>query len=231
MRMNRIAVVPASAILAVSALTACGSDDKATDAASNAAGSAKSAGSSATDSASSAGSSATDKASAGASSSDSSNASDGTQCPTGDNTKNFAKTRFVANVGLAAGTFKHWIYDPYNRGSFKKGHVDKSDAVKAALTAAGDYKLLKNAKEDAMASPALCKAVGKPLDEALDKIKNVDKSQLLMGNVGGLMGAQTALQSVISGSKSQGADVQETTDISKSDAFSDTTKKLLGAAK
>ncbi|MFJ2115682.1 hypothetical protein ACIOEX_27985, partial [Streptomyces sp. NPDC087850] len=33
----------------------------------------------------------------------------------------FAKTRFVANAGLAAGATYQWIIKPYKKGKFKKG--------------------------------------------------------------------------------------------------------------
>lgn len=248
MRMNRIAVVPASALLAVSALTACGSDDKASDVANSATGAAKSAGSSATDGAASAGSSATDGASSAAGSatgsqsasgSNSSDASDASSsCPTDDNTKAFAKTRFVADLGLAAGSFKHWIYNPYKKGSFdknRKGGIDKTDSLKAAAVAVADYKLLSNALDNAKANPTLCKTVAKPISEAMGKLKNVDKSQIakgvLTGNVGSLAtaaGAFGSIEQAVKGSNDSGNKVTESQDFSKSDAFDGSAKKLLG---
>src|SRR6185437_12863956 len=40
-------------------------------------------------------------------------------CPT-SNTKSFAKTRFVADIALAGGAFKRYIYSPAKAGKFKK---------------------------------------------------------------------------------------------------------------
>src|SRR5689334_11182724 len=52
-------------------------------------------------------------------------------CPTAA-TRKFAKTRFVANAGLAAGAFKRYIYTPYQAGAFKSGaHGQKRAIVKA----------------------------------------------------------------------------------------------------
>jgi hypothetical protein len=55
-------------------------------------------------------------------------------CPT-ENTKSFAKTRFVADVALAGGAFKRYIYSPAKAGQFKKGANGKVLAlVKAAVS-------------------------------------------------------------------------------------------------
>src|ERR1700758_4929048 len=41
-------------------------------------------------------------------------------CPT-KNTESFAKTKFVADVAIAGGAFKRYIYTPAKDGKFKKG--------------------------------------------------------------------------------------------------------------
>lgn len=206
MRFTRLTAVPVSAVLATSLLAGCGGGDS-KDAASSAGAAATSAGSAATSGASSAGADAT-------STSTSTSSAQPIDCPT-ENTRSFAKTRFAADLGLAAGTFHRWIYKPYQAGSFKKGQVDKTDAVKAAAVAAIDYKLLKNASENAKANPTLCKKVAQPLSDAMAQLKNIDTKQLLLGNVAGLGTAQSALSSVLSGSKETGNQVTEMDDLSK----------------
>lgn len=84
-------------------------------------------------------------------------------CPS-ENTKHFPKTRFVADMGLLAGTFHHWIWKPYKAGKFTKG----ADGRTVALIKAGGASLLiaklsKNAISNVKASPVLCKSIGKPL--------------------------------------------------------------------
>ena len=63
-------------------------------------------------------------------------------CPT-ENTRSFAKTRFVAAVGGAAFLTKRYLYDPYRAGSFQQGADGRTTAVvKAGLAAAASVKLL-----------------------------------------------------------------------------------------
>ena len=49
----------------------------------------------------------------------------------------FAKTKFVIHAGLAFGAFKHFIYDPWKAGDFKKLFSHKIALAKAALAASG----------------------------------------------------------------------------------------------
>jgi len=86
-----------------------------------------------------------------------------TACPT-SNTKSFAKTRFVADVALAAGAFKRYIYTPAKDGKFKKGAKGKVLAlVKAAAAGAFTINRLKAAGEAAQANPTLCKLLAQPI--------------------------------------------------------------------
>lgn len=84
-------------------------------------------------------------------------------CPT-KNTKAFAKTRFVADIALAGGAFKRYIYTPAKDGKFKKGTKGKTVAlVKAAAAGLFVVNRLNAAKNAAQANPTLCKVLAAPL--------------------------------------------------------------------
>ena len=84
-------------------------------------------------------------------------------CPT-ENTKSFAKTRFVADVALAGGAFKRYIYSPAKAGQFQKGAHGKVLAlVKAAAAGAFTINRLDAAKDAAEANPTLCKLIVAPI--------------------------------------------------------------------
>ncbi|MEW2163824.1 hypothetical protein AB0912_12620 [Streptomyces sp. NPDC007084] len=85
----------------------------------------------------------------------------------------FAKTRFVANAGLAAGATYQWIVKPYKAGKFKKGAKGRKVAlVKAALAGTFAYNRLKAASKNAKGDPALAKAVA-PLTAGIDALKGL----------------------------------------------------------
>ena len=84
-------------------------------------------------------------------------------CPT-KNTESFAKTKFVADVALAGGAFKRYIYSPAKAGKFKKGANGKVLAlVKAAAAGAFTVNRLDAAKNAAEANPTLCKLLAAPI--------------------------------------------------------------------
>ncbi len=84
-------------------------------------------------------------------------------CPT-ENTKSFAKTRFVADVALAGGAFKRYIYTPAKTGKFKKGaHGRVLALAKAAAAGAFTVNRLNAAKDAAEANPTLCKLLVAPM--------------------------------------------------------------------
>lgn len=100
-------------------------------------------------------------------------ATEASSCPT-ENTRAFAKTRFVADVGGALFLFHRYLYRPYLDGSFEAGAQGRTAAlVKAGLAAAGIAKLLANARENAAANPTLCKAVTKPLDDIITSTRGL----------------------------------------------------------
>jgi hypothetical protein len=86
-----------------------------------------------------------------------------TACPT-KNTESFAKTKFVADVALAGGAFKRYIYTPAKSGKFKKGASGRVLAlVKAAAAGAFTVNRLDAAKNAAEANPTLCKLLAEPI--------------------------------------------------------------------
>ncbi|WP_225821031.1 hypothetical protein [Streptomyces naphthomycinicus] len=84
-----------------------------------------------------------------------------------------AKTRFVANAGLAAGAVYQWIVKPWKAGKFKKGAKGRRTAlIKAGLAGAFAYNRLKAAQRNAQGDPTLAKAIA-PLGAGIDALKNL----------------------------------------------------------
>ncbi|MEU8778606.1 hypothetical protein [Streptomyces sp. NPDC048606] len=95
----------------------------------------------------------------------------------------FAKTRFVANAGLAAGATYQWIVKPYREGKFKKGASGRTFAlIKAGLAGAFAYNRLKAATENAKGDPLLSKAVA-PLTAGIESLKGL-ATKLRKGQAG-----------------------------------------------
>ncbi|KJY26586.1 hypothetical protein VR44_29695 [Streptomyces katrae] len=113
----------------------------------------------------------------------------------------FAKTRFVANAGLAAGATYQWIIKPYRAGKFKKGAKGRTFAlIKAGLAGAFAYNRLKAAAENAQGDPLLSKAVA-PLTAGIDSLKNL-ATKLRKGQAGDA--DISSFENVISGVKEAG---------------------------
>ncbi|MEI5100254.1 hypothetical protein RB200_19165 [Streptomyces sp. PmtG] len=96
--------------------------------------------------------------------------------PTGTSTaerQRLAKTRFVANAGLAAGATYQWIVKPYRDGKFTSGADGRRFAlVKAGLAGAFTYNRLKAALRNAQGDPTLAKAVA-PLTSGIEALKDL----------------------------------------------------------
>ncbi|NNG39313.1 hypothetical protein HJ588_08500 [Flexivirga sp. ID2601S] len=211
MKTARYAAIPSALTLVL--ITGCNSGSG-----SSAASSQPAAGGSSTAMASSAPASGAAGGSAGASTGGSAGASasaaSADQCPT-SNTRSFAKTRFVTDLGLAAGTFHRWLYKPYQAGQFKKGANGRIKAgIKAAAITALDIKLLDNAKKNAQANPTLCKHLYQPISNAVDKLGNL-KGEITSGNLTSAVATNGILGSILSTAKQNGLNVTETTDQSK----------------
>ncbi|XMN09404.1 hypothetical protein ACK8N7_26855 [Streptomyces griseobrunneus] len=121
-----------------------------------------------------------------------------------------AKTRFVANAGLAAGATYQWIVKPYRAGTFKKGAEGRTFAlVKAGLAGGFAYNRLKAATENAKGDPLLSKAVA-PLTAGIESLKGM-ATKLRNGQAGeGDIGAfESVIDSIKSAGKGAGAEVQD----------------------
>ncbi|WP_326677015.1 hypothetical protein [Streptomyces sp. NBC_01237] len=121
-----------------------------------------------------------------------------------------AKTRFVANAGLAAGATYQWIVKPYRAGTFKKGADGRTFAVvKAGLAGAFAYNRLKAAADNAKGDPLLAKAVA-PLTAGIESLRGM-ATRLRKGEAGD--GDIGAFENVINGIKdagrSAGAEVKD----------------------
>jgi hypothetical protein len=113
----------------------------------------------------------------------------------------FAKTRFVANAGLAAGATYQWIVKPWKAGKFKKGaHGRKLTLVKAGLAGAFAYNRLKAAVRNAEGDPTLSKALA-PLHAGIQSLKDLP-SKLRKGD----QNAAGSFDDVINKVKDAGAD-------------------------
>ncbi|MFI8516747.1 hypothetical protein ACIGEZ_02765 [Streptomyces sp. NPDC085481] len=121
-----------------------------------------------------------------------------------------AKTRFVANAGLAAGATYQWIIKPYREGKFKKGADGRTFAlVKAGLAGAFTYNRLKAAVNNAKGDPLLSKAVA-PLTAGIESLKDLG-TKLRKGEAGDAdVGAfEDVINNVKDAGKSAGAEVVE----------------------
>jgi hypothetical protein len=80
-------------------------------------------------------------------------------CPTGENSRPFAKTRFALHAGLALGAFHRYIYKPLKNGGFKSGaDKRKRTFAKAAIASVFVVHEVKVANGFALANPTLCRA-------------------------------------------------------------------------
>lgn len=130
-------------------------------------------------------------------------------CPT-KNTKAFAKTRFVGDVGLIAGSFHHWIWKPYRAGRLAKGAKGRTFAlVKAAAAALLIARLSDNAVKNAKASPLLCTSIAGPLSAVSARIHGLG-DQLRKGDFGELATINSLLASATSVMAAAGMHVKET---------------------
>ncbi|MER7520779.1 hypothetical protein [Streptomyces sp. NPDC126499] len=119
-----------------------------------------------------------------------------------------AKTRFVANAGLAAGATYQWIVKPYRAGKFKKGADGRTVAlVKAGLAGAFTYNRLKAAVNNAKGDALLSKAVA-PLSAGIDSLKDLGtklrKGEATDGDIGAF---ENIIKGVKDAGKSAGAEV------------------------
>lgn len=138
----------------------------------------------------------------------------GTTCPT-SNTRAFAKTRFVTDVGLTVGTFHRWIWKPYKQGKFKKGADGRIKAtIKGVAIAALDLRLMHNAKKNVQANPTLCKVLGGPIDKATSALDGL-KGKITSGDLTSLAALESTLAGIMTTGNQHGLGIKESTDESK----------------
>ncbi|MFG2952300.1 hypothetical protein ACGF5O_01040 [Streptomyces sp. NPDC048291] len=117
-----------------------------------------------------------------------------------------AKTRFVANAGLAAGATYQWIVKPWKAGKFKKGAHGRTFAlVKAGVAGTFAYNRLKAAQRNAQGDPLLSKAIA-PLTAAIDGLKDLP-AKLRKGDTNAASSFNDVINSVKDAGKSAGAPV------------------------
>ncbi|MFI8531870.1 hypothetical protein ACIGMX_16710 [Streptomyces aquilus] len=120
----------------------------------------------------------------------------------------FAKTRFVANAGLAAGATYQWIVKPWRAGKFKSGADGRRVAlVKAGLAGTFAYNRLKAASRNAEGDPTLAKAVA-PLTAGIDALKDLP-SKLRKGDTSVAGTFDDVINQVKDAGRSAGAEVTE----------------------
>ncbi|MFJ3668177.1 hypothetical protein ACIPSE_17225 [Streptomyces sp. NPDC090106] len=120
----------------------------------------------------------------------------------------FAKTRFVANAGLAAGATYQWIVKPWRAGTFKSGADGRRVAlVKAGLAGTFAYNRLKAAARNAEGDPLLAKAVA-PLTAGIDALKDLP-AKLRKGDTSVVGSFEDVVEQMKDAGKSAGAEVTD----------------------
>ncbi|MBO1754528.1 hypothetical protein [Allobranchiibius sp. CTAmp26] len=210
MHLSRAAAVPA--LLSVALVAGCNNSSTASSSSGGAAGS--SSGSSTASSASSSGSSSTTGSSSNATGSSGSATGAAASCPS-SNTRSFAKTRFVTDIGLTVGTFHRWIWKPYKAGTFNKGSHGRIRAiVKGAAVAGLDLHLMNNAKKNVEANPTLCKVLAAPIENAVRDLGGL-KGKITSGDFTSLTSLESTLSGILTTGNKHGLGITESTDESK----------------
>jgi hypothetical protein len=129
-------------------------------------------------------------------------------CPT-TATKSFAKTRFVADAGLAFGAFNQWILKPYRNGSFASGAPGQKTAiVKAAAAGLFAINRLNAARKLVSADPTLCKYLKVPF-ESMTTAVNDAVAKLKKGDTSAITGAGTALEGLRKSAQDAGVKIED----------------------
>ncbi|MDR3664212.1 MAG: hypothetical protein P4L86_28170 [Mycobacterium sp.] len=124
-------------------------------------------------------------------------------------TTSFAKTKFVAHSGLAFGAFHHWLWKPFEAGTFKKGANGRiTSFIKGGLAALFVKREIRLATTDVQADPTLCKAIIAPLDKVGDTVQAAfDK--LKGGDASGVTDLNSSIGAIESSSQTNGVPIQE----------------------
>ncbi|MEW1862330.1 hypothetical protein OG896_28375 [Streptomyces sp. NBC_00669] len=121
-----------------------------------------------------------------------------------------AKTRFVANAGLAAGATYQWIVKPYKAGKFKKGAHGRTVAlIKAGLAGTFAYNRLKAASVNAKGDPTLNRLMA-PVTAGITALKDLPSKLRKGENPDSTVNSfNDVINEVKDAGKSAGADVKE----------------------
>lgn len=129
-------------------------------------------------------------------------------CPT-TATKAFAKTRFVADMGLAFGAFNQWILKPFRADKFKSGAAGQKTAlVKAAAAGAFAVNRLNAGRKLIDADPTLCKTLKAPFTSLQNAVGSVTDG-LKSGNTAGIAGAAGMLEGLRQTAKTSGMNITD----------------------
>ena len=121
--------------------------------------------------------------------------------------KSFARTRFAANAGLAAGAAYQWIAKPWKAGRFKEGAKGRTAALaQAGLAGTFAYNRLKALRRNAQGDPGLAKALA-PLTTGLDGLKNLP-SRLRSGDESAMRSIDDIIAKVKGAGSSAGARIR-----------------------
>ncbi|NYJ74344.1 hypothetical protein [Allobranchiibius huperziae] len=203
MPLSRVVAVPA--LLSLALVAGCNNSSS---------GSSSSGGAADSSTSSSAASSTSSSGSSTAASSAASPTNAAASCPS-SNTRSFAKTRFVTDIGLTVGTFHRWIWKPYKAGTFHKGSHGRIRAVvKGAAVAGLDLHLMNNAKKNVEANPTLCKDLAAPIQSAVTSLTNLE-GKITSGDYGSLTTLESTLSGILSTGNKHGLGITESTDESK----------------
>ena len=131
-----------------------------------------------------------------------------TKCPT-ENTKSFAKTKFVLHTGLAFGAFHRYLYKPFKAGTFKKGASGRLRAfIKGGLAALFVKREIRIASEDVKANPTLCKLLAAPLAKFGDLMGGL-VNNLKGGDITSIGAAEETLNTITSLAGGNGVNIKE----------------------
>ena len=139
-----------------------------------------------------------------------SNSTTSASCPA-DNTKSFAKTKFVLHTGLAFGAFHRYLYKPFKAGTFKNGAVGRLRSfIEGGLAALFVKREIRIASEDVKANPTLCKLLAKPLAKFGDLMGGL-VNNLKAGDITSIGAAEETLNTITSLAGGKGINIQEDT--------------------
>jgi hypothetical protein len=121
----------------------------------------------------------------------------------------FAKTKFALHLGIAAGGFYRYIYQPYRAGKFKQGADGRRVALaKAAAAAAVALHELNAAAKAARCDGKALQQLAGPIDKLRAALKSLGGLQTA-GGIGAIAAAQAAMTKLTKASAAAGTPIRE----------------------